>query len=255
MRTRTYVRVRTVHPAALHEEVRRLAAADVNDCEIARRTGLPRTTVRDIRRPRRPRSRSICPRCWRPTRPIRFTPGEYAELLGLYLGDGCISEAPRTQRLRLALDARHAQIVDDAIALLTRCFGANSVGRVDAHEGAMAVVYVYSQHLACLFPQHGSGLKHQRRIQLEPWQRQLVDAAPWAFLRGCIHSDGCFFINRTGRYRYLSVDFRNQSSDILELVESVCFQLGLRPARNSQSVRIYDRASVREFAAFVGCKR
>jgi hypothetical protein len=244
-----------MHPAAVHEEVRRLAAAGVNDCEIARRTGLPRTTVRDIRRARGPRPRATCPRCWRPARPIRFTPGEYAELLGLYLGDGCISEGPRTQRLRLALDARHAQIVDDAIALLARCFGANSVGVTFADGGATAVVSVYSSHLACLFPQHGAGKKHDRRILLEPWQESLVDAAPWAFLRGCIHSDGCFYINRTGRYRYLSVEFHNRSSDVLDLVAHACDTVSVRYRRYAKDLRVYDRASVRELAAFVGCKR
>ena len=40
--------------------------------------------------------------------------------------------------------------------------------------------------------------KHERRIILEPWQQDLVDAASWALLRGLIRSDGCVFINRTG---------------------------------------------------------
>ena len=46
---------------------------------------------------------------------------------------------------------------------------------------------------------------------------EAVAAAPYAFLRGCLHSDGCFFINRTGRYRYLSADFTNRSDDIRAL--------------------------------------
>lgn len=37
-------------------------------------------------------------------------------------------------------------------------------------------------------------------IKLEEWQHELLTTAPWAFLRGCIRSDGCVFINRTGRY-------------------------------------------------------
>ena len=53
---------------------------------------------------------------------------------------------------------------------------------------------------------------------LEGWQQSIVSAAPWAFLRGCISSDGCVFINRTGRYEYLSYGFANHSSDILDLV-------------------------------------
>src|SRR6185369_15878865 len=46
--------------------------------------------------------------------------------------------------------------------------------------------------------------KHDRPVVLEPWQLELVHAAPWAFLRGCIRSDECVLINRTGRYPYES---------------------------------------------------
>ena len=59
-------------------------------------------------------------------------------------------------------------------------------------------------------------------IALEPWQQRIVTTAPWAFLRGCIRSDGCVFINRTGRYEYLSYGFTNYSPDILDLFESTC---------------------------------
>ena len=78
----------------------------------------------------------------------------------------------------------------------------------------------------CLFPQHGPGKKHHRRIVLEAWQQTIVESAPWAFLRGCIRSDGCVFINRTGRYEYLSYGFANHSSDILDLFESICLAQG-----------------------------
>jgi hypothetical protein len=29
----------------------------------------------------------------------------------------------------------------------------------------------------------------------------LIEQAPWAFIRGCIRSDGCAFINRTDIHR------------------------------------------------------
>ena len=48
----------------------------------------------------------------------------------------------------------------------------------------------YWRHWPCLFPQHGPGVKHHRPIVLEPWQREIVDAYPWRFLRGLIQSDG-----------------------------------------------------------------
>ena len=78
----------------------------------------------------------------------------------------------------------------------------------------MAVVSTHHRHLGCLLPQHGPGKKHERAIVFEPWQRAHVEAAPWAFLRGCIRSDGCTFVNRFGRYAYLSYEFRNRSEGI-----------------------------------------
>jgi len=170
-----------VRPVETKNEALRLAGLGLNDCEIARRLEVPRTTVRDWRKPRYvPRDRPACPLCAEPSRPVVVEPESYAELLGLYLGDGHITDMPRTQRLRLFLDTRYPQIVDDAERLIQTLLPVNRVRRMLAEQGRMAVVWSYSSHLSCLFPQHGDGKKHERAIVLEPWQRELVAAAPWA---------------------------------------------------------------------------
>jgi hypothetical protein len=46
-----------------------------------------------------------------------------------------------------------------------------------------------SKHWPCLFPQHGPGRKHQRRIELEAWQQVIVTGHPGDFTRGLFHSD------------------------------------------------------------------
>src|SRR5690242_13437893 len=102
-----------MHPEAVREEARGLAASGHSDAEVARRTGIPRTTVRDLRRAAQV---TRCPRCWHRTRPSCWTPGDYAFVLGLYLGDGCISAAGRTFRMRISLDARHPGVIADAAA-------------------------------------------------------------------------------------------------------------------------------------------
>jgi hypothetical protein len=186
---------------------------------------------------------------------VRFTANDYAELLGLYLGDGHISVTGGTQRLRLSLDSRYPGIITDAEALLRRCFPGNRSCRVLADRGATTVALVYNGHLACLFPQHGPGKKHERSIRLEPWQHELVADAPWALLRGCICSDGCVFVNRTGRYEYLSYDFTNLSADILDLFVETCRRVGLRPRRYATRVRLYRRADVALLVEHVGLKR
>jgi hypothetical protein len=245
-----------MHAAGLRNAALELAARGVNDCEIGRRLGVPRTTVRDWRRPVRPRAREIehCWRCWQPTTPLRLAAPDYAELLGLYLGDGHISPFARTERLRIYLDARYPTVVDDAHALLERCFPANRVGRASRDEGSMIILSVYHGHLSCLFPQAGPGKKHQRLIRLECWQADLVETVPWRFLRGCIRSDGCVFVNRTGRYEYLSYEFSNLSREIMDLFIATCASVGLRPRRYRRYARLYRREDVARLLAEVGTK-
>jgi hypothetical protein len=175
-------------------------------------------------------------------------------LLGLYLGDGHISRLPRSERLRVFLDSRHGTIVAETEALLRRCFPASRVGSVHPAGQRMVVLRLHHGHLSCLFPQHGPGKKHMRPIVLEPWQADLVHAAPWALLRGLIRSDGCVFINRTGKYEYLSYCFDNKSTDIRELFAATCAAVGVdcRPA--GTSVRIYRRDSVALMLEHVGVK-
>lgn len=249
-----------MHSPAVREHAMRLLRAGLNDCEVARRTGIARTTVRDWRRPRyvpRPTTRNsvTCPRCWLRARPMAFTSDDYAELLGLYLGDGHVVRHARTCRFRLFLDSRHSHIVRESHALLQRCFLHNDIGTVFGHEGRMTVLSVYSSHLPCVFPQHGEGMKHLRKIALEGWQRTIVEEAPWSFLKGCIRSDGCSFINRTGPYEYLSYQFSNHSPDILGLFCWACDLAGLEYRRYAQAVRINRRRSVARLKDEIGVKR
>jgi Homeodomain-like domain-containing protein len=157
-----------MHSPEIRREALALIAAGVNDCEIARRLGLARTTVRDMRRAEskiRPDTRERCARCWLPTSPVRFTAADYAELLGLYLGDRHISHGARAQRMRLSV-----------------------------------------------------------------------------------------FVNRTGRYEYLSYDFGNLSEDILDIFQHTCYVLGLHPRRTRRSVRLNRREDVALLLRHVGRK-
>jgi hypothetical protein len=251
-----------MHAPEVRAEALALVEAGLNDCEISRRPGIPRGTIRDWRRPRYVRQSrdAVCPRCWRNAKPMRFTPPDYAELLGFYLGDGCISEGARSQRLRISLDAKYPEIIGSARELLERCFPRNRVDLVSFHEGTCVNVSVYSTHLGCLFPQHAPGVKHERRIILESWQRTMIDAEPWAFIRASIWTDGCAFINSTGPYDYLSYDFTNYSEDIIDLFTSACEAVGIADYRvtsyrRAWKVRVNRRASVELMSAHVGLKR
>ena len=95
----------------------------------------------------------------------------------------------------------------------------------------------YSQRWPEAFPQHGPGRKHDRKIELAPWQREIVDRFPQEFLRGLLHSDGCRTVNRfstllpSGRvaeYAYPRWFFSNRSADIRGLFCEYCERLGIQ---------------------------
>ena len=104
------------------EHVQRLVAAGLNDCAIARQTGIPRPTIRGWRHnppASLPRPASSSP-CGVDHDFSGLTAAPYCYLLGLYLGDGCISLYRRVWRLRIVLDQKYPTIgVDQLIAFLS----------------------------------------------------------------------------------------------------------------------------------------
>ena len=118
-------------------------------------------------------------------------------------------------------------------------------------------IYSYWNHWPCLFPQHGLGCKHHRRIRLEEWQERIVRAYPRQLLRGLIHSDGCRTINRiqNGRYQYPRYFFDNNSDDIQRIFRDTCDAIGIN-CRNSKAttISIAQRHDVALLDTFVGPK-
>jgi hypothetical protein len=118
-----------------------------------------------------------------------------------------------------------------------------------------AEVSCYSKAWVCLFPQHGPGEKHQRRIALAPWQLEIVDAQPEQFIRGLIHSDGCRVRNRLNGKDYPRYHFTQVSDDIRRLFCRSLTQLGIRYTWNdARNVSIARRPDVARLDEFVGPK-
>src|SRR5687768_3097204 len=115
----------------------------------------------------------------------------YAYLLGVYLGDGHVTRMPRTWRFTIALDAAYPDIVSECVAAIDTVVTDRRVALRRDPKARKVDVVSYWKRWPLVFPQAGPGYKHSRPIVLEPWQREIVDREPEAFLRGLIHSDGC----------------------------------------------------------------
>ncbi|QCX75937.1 hypothetical protein C9F11_11290 [Streptomyces sp. YIM 121038] len=255
-------------------EVRQKALAllhgGVRNADVARQLGLPPSTVgvwlhRDrARRGELPLARPHeCPRCDK----RKLDTKAYSYLLGWYLGDGYISQHSdhRAPSLRITCDDSWPGLMDECERVVRAVFPDGSTCRarkVGCHD-----IKIYSTHLPCLFPQHGPGKKHERTIALESWQQDIVDAYPWEFIRGLIHSDGCRVTNWTTRvvagerkrYEYPRYFFTNKSDDIRKLFTDTLDKVGVgwtSLARGSDpfNISIARRASVALMDAYVGPK-
>jgi hypothetical protein len=184
--------------------------------------------------------------------------------LGAYLGDGTISRAPRKNvwRLRIFMDSKYPSILDSCETAMAEV-SAGMVGRF-ARMGCTEVS-TYWKHWVCVFPQHGPGPKHLRRIALDPWQREVVVRYAKDFIKGLVHSDGCRATNRvtnghsgerSKQYEYPRYFFSNRSAELRELFMWACSLIGVESRPNNRwNISVAKRESVAILDSFIGPKR
>ena len=245
------------HPVDVVARSRELARTGLTATEIARRIDVPRSTVRDWLAGRVPAGRegagAGCPACGA-LHELESLPAAYVYLLGIYLGDGCLSPHPRgVFKLRISLDARYPGIAEECVRAIHAVMPKNSVGRV--RLGGWHELFVYSKSWPCLFPQHGPGRKHEREIELTNWQRSLVARWPALLLRGLIHSDGCRFQNTGRAWSHPRYSFDNRSPGIRTIFRDACDLMGLHwTASGAYTTYVSRKADVATLDTFVGPK-
>jgi hypothetical protein len=190
-------------------------------------TGISRAAIRDWR------TSGVTPVSIGRT-PLRTDTSAYPYLLGLYLGDGCLSRARRdVYVLRIACADAWPGLVEECARAIRAVRPGGAVCRVQ-RQGCVDVTST-SKQWPLLFPQHGPGKKHERLIALASWQQEIVNAHPWEFIRGLVHSDGSRVINWTTRvvagqrkrYEYPRYFFTNVSCDIRRLYCETLAKVGV----------------------------
>ena len=182
----------------------------------------------------------------------------------MYLGDGCVSRVHRTYQLVIACDAAYVDVIDECWAAVMLTLLPRRVHRYEVRTSRCIRVTATSRRWPEVFPQHGPGLKHTRKIELAHWQREIVDRFPQDFLQGLLHSDGCRTVNRfkttlpSGRvaeYAYPRWFFSNRSADIRGLFCEYCERLGIRWTQsNPRNISVSHRHSVALLDSFVPVK-
>ena len=202
--------------------------------------------------------RLVCPVCTE----TRVDRSAYAYLLGLYLGDGCLSTQGKSSwKLRIVQDARYVELVARCAEAMAAVMGTGRVRRVD--RGSFIEIHSSWNHWICLFPQHGPGVKHKRLIALTDWQCEQLSGHQQELISGLIHSDGSRHINRvvrptaTGRkaYCYPRYQFTSYSDDIRTIFTDALDVLGVRwTVGGYMSISIARSRDVRFLDSFVPIK-
>lgn len=254
------------------ERVLELAVEGLNQSRIACATGIPRGTVRDWLHGRIPNRdglgernyRGRCMRCHGLQEPFPFATlveHAYAYLLGMYLGDGCISAAPRgVYRLRVFLDRAYPLIVEECATAMTLVMPTSKSSVYQRKAERLSEVSSFSKHWPCLFPQDGNGVKHLRGIRLAPWQRTIADRFPHRMLRGLIQSDGYRGMNTIRHpkktYSYPRYQFSNRSADIRAIFCEYCDKLGIEWRQmNRYNISVARADPVARMDQLIGPKR
>ncbi len=178
----------------------------------------------------------------------------YSYILGLYLGDGYINKTARTWRLRIFLDVKYPKLNEFVIQQLQQLFPKNKVSIIDfkTYWG----ISVYSNKIISLFPQHGEGMKHTRKIELSDWQDEIIKSKD--FVKGLFHSDGSYYFrkNKRGDLKYPAYDFRNESDDLHELFQKHCENLNILTTFSTKpkTTHIYKKIEVSNMMGIVGTK-
>jgi hypothetical protein len=185
-----------MYPQSTVELAKLLSGLGTLDRENAEICGVSIASVRHWRRGDRRRRSEVarCPRC----HARALDAGAYSYLPGLYLGDGHITKGRRgVYALPIKCCDAWPGLRDQARIALSAVMPTSSV--FSAARIGCTEIKSTSKHWPCLFPQHGPGRKHEHKIELEPWQQEIVNNHLGDFARGLFHSDGCRLINRVRR--------------------------------------------------------
>lgn len=162
-----------------------------------------------------------------------------AELIGVILGDGNISEFPRTERLLIISNSNNAGFIKRYTNLVEKLF--NKKAAVYQVRGTHATrIGIYQKFISerlgvpC-------GNRKDLRYKLPTWiSTNRYNLLSW--LRGLFEAEGSLSIHRP-TYTY-NFQFSNKNESLLNLVEKYLKLLGFRPERREDCVRLRKKEEV-----------
>ena len=157
----------------------------------------------------------------------------YSYILAIYLCDGYINNYKtfRAPLIVLYNDSKYVNNTNSWASNLQTIFPTSSINIRKRKQSNCFMVSTYTKKIFDLFPQHGRGAKHTRKLNFADWQLKIIEEFPREFVKGCIESDGSIYIQTIGKYTYKKYTFTNKSEDIIDLFLQTLGLIGINKAK------------------------
>jgi hypothetical protein len=188
---------------------------------------------------------------------ISLNKKDYNFILGLYLGDGCITENGRngsSYKLRIAQDINYPKSINLIKDKISKFFGKDA--KLIECKGCYHIT-IYDKYLPFYFPQHDKGFKHNRNVKLNDFQIENIEYSE--LLSGLWMSDGSRYFAKHGKYNYERYNFTNKSLDIINLFEECLNKFEIRYSKRIKPngvwiIEIQNKDGVNKIKSIVGIK-
>ena len=180
--------------------------------------------------------------------------GGLAELIGVLLGDGCITKGQVSVTLNKETDKLFIEYVVNLIQELFHYTPSvlernHSKVKVIVISGIRMVEFLYGIGMRI-------GNKVRQQVDVPVWIKEDKEFVRWC-VRGLVDTDGGVFEHkykiRNKEYSYLKLHFTNKSKPLIQFVYKVLDSVGLHPKLFSDNkVWLYSETEVKRYLEIIG---
>ena len=173
--------------------------------------------------------------------PLRYN-SELAELVGIFLGDGCLTNVSRTERFLISLDSRSPDQINYVSSLINKVF--EIIPKIEKQKGKNCIrVLFYRKGVAKAigFP---IGNKIKNNLGIPDWIKQNNSFLKFC-LRDLFETDGSCY-EQPHNYTFV-LDFTNRCKNLLQDDYEGLITLGYNPQKHSDYVRLARKAEAKKF--------
>ncbi|MDO8481714.1 MAG: LAGLIDADG family homing endonuclease [bacterium] len=176
---------------------------------------------------------------------VKFPPlkrnGDFAELIGVLLGDGHLQKFPRTERLLIFSNTNNPGFIGRYTELVEKLFKKKTYVYKQSDQNCMRI----SLYQKCISERLGipTGARKSLSIKVPKW---ILDNRRYVvrYLRGLYEAEGSLSHHEPTCTHKLS--FSNMNASMLENVYSLMSGLGFHPHRDAKRVQLSRKEEVRQ---------